>query len=207
MVLNESEATFPVLGERVHPKTRRLMSYTACEVVDGEALARRILRDDEFAGARGRLTGDCARFLAGLHAIDPAVVPGLPANEPVAELRGMENTKYNDGGINVEGLAWDARGGRLLLGLRSPVVEGQDVVLHGLDQEEPLLSGGLDVAVVRAPVIDRDALPSPEYVPTFSAPLQIWPPKSSRCEKIRPSPPVLPSSVIRCRRETAPSFQ
>lgn len=26
-----------LLGERVHPKTRRLMSYTACEVVDGEA--------------------------------------------------------------------------------------------------------------------------------------------------------------------------
>ena len=26
-----------LLGERVHPKTQRLMSYTACEVVDGEA--------------------------------------------------------------------------------------------------------------------------------------------------------------------------
>ncbi len=26
-----------VLGERVHPKTGRLMSYTACEVVGGEA--------------------------------------------------------------------------------------------------------------------------------------------------------------------------
>lgn len=26
-----------LLGERVHPKTGRLMSYTACEVVDGEA--------------------------------------------------------------------------------------------------------------------------------------------------------------------------
>lgn len=26
-----------LLGERVHPKTHRLMSYTACEVVDGEA--------------------------------------------------------------------------------------------------------------------------------------------------------------------------
>lgn len=26
-----------LLGERVHPKTGRLMSYTACEVVEGEA--------------------------------------------------------------------------------------------------------------------------------------------------------------------------
>jgi hypothetical protein len=47
----------------------------------------------------------------------------------VAELRGMENTKYNDGGINVEGIAWDPRNKRLLLGLRSPVVEGQALVV------------------------------------------------------------------------------
>lgn len=33
-----------LLGERVHPKTRRLMSYTACEVVDGEA---RVADDEE----------------------------------------------------------------------------------------------------------------------------------------------------------------
>jgi len=51
--------------------------------VDGETLARRILRDDEYADARSRLTGACARFLAGLHALDPAVVPGLPADDPV----------------------------------------------------------------------------------------------------------------------------
>jgi hypothetical protein len=49
--------------------------------------------------------------------------------ENVAELRGMENRKYKDGGINVEGLAWDARGGRLLLGLRSPVVDGHALVV------------------------------------------------------------------------------
>jgi hypothetical protein len=49
--------------------------------------------------------------------------------ENVAELRGMENRKYKDGGINVEGIAWDARGRRLLLGLRSPVVDGQALVI------------------------------------------------------------------------------
>lgn len=47
----------------------------------------------------------------------------------VAELKGLENTKYKDGGINVEGIAWDPRGKRLLLGLRSPVVEGQALVV------------------------------------------------------------------------------
>jgi len=49
--------------------------------------------------------------------------------ERVAELRGMENTKYKEGGINIEGVAWDARGGRLLLGLRSPVVDGSALVV------------------------------------------------------------------------------
>ena len=51
----------------------------------------------------------------------------LAAN--VSELHGMENRKYKDGGINVEGLAWDPRGGRLLLGLRSPVVDGNALVV------------------------------------------------------------------------------
>lgn len=33
-----------LIGERVHPKTQRLMSYTACEVVEGEA---RVADDEE----------------------------------------------------------------------------------------------------------------------------------------------------------------
>jgi len=44
--------------------------------VPGETLARRILRDDEFAGARKVLAGQLGDFLAGLHAIDPGQVPG-----------------------------------------------------------------------------------------------------------------------------------
>ena len=35
--------------------------------VEGETLARRILRDPAFAGARAALTGQLASFLAGLH--------------------------------------------------------------------------------------------------------------------------------------------
>ncbi|MCA1565942.1 MAG: DUF3616 domain-containing protein [Acidobacteria bacterium] len=49
--------------------------------------------------------------------------------ENVAELHGMGDRKYKDGGINVEGIAWDSRGGRLLLGLRSPVVDGHALVV------------------------------------------------------------------------------
>ncbi|MEY2469557.1 MAG: hypothetical protein QOF21_2255 [Actinomycetota bacterium] len=44
--------------------------------VAGETLARKILRDDEFAKAREVLIDDLGRFLAGLHAIDPAECPG-----------------------------------------------------------------------------------------------------------------------------------
>ncbi len=45
--------------------------------VPGETIARRILRDDEYAPAREVLADELGRFLAGLHAIDPAAVPGL----------------------------------------------------------------------------------------------------------------------------------
>jgi hypothetical protein len=47
----------------------------------------------------------------------------------VAELRGMGDRKYKDGGINIEGIAWNPRGGTLLLGLRSPVVDGHALVV------------------------------------------------------------------------------
>jgi aminoglycoside phosphotransferase (APT) family kinase protein len=46
--------------------------------VPGETIARRILRDDAFAGARRTLVRDLGTFLAGLHAIDPADIRGAP---------------------------------------------------------------------------------------------------------------------------------
>ena len=55
--------------------------------VEGETLARRILRDDRYAAARATLAGDCGRFLAGLHALPPAAVPGLAAVDPLVRCR------------------------------------------------------------------------------------------------------------------------
>lgn len=52
--------------------------------VEGETLARRILRDDWHAAARASLAGDCGRFLAGLHALPTSAVPGL--GDPVDPL-------------------------------------------------------------------------------------------------------------------------
>ena len=65
----------------------------------------------------------------------------------VAELKGLENTKYNDGGINVEGIAWDPQNKRLLLGLRSPVVDGHALVvpLKLRDQKTALTFENLEV--------------------------------------------------------------
>ena len=52
--------------------------------VDGETIARRILRDDEYAVARRVLVRELAEFLAGLHAIDPDEVPGTESPDPMA---------------------------------------------------------------------------------------------------------------------------
>src|SRR5687768_7395423 len=49
--------------------------------------------------------------------------------ENVAELRQEAEKTGKDGGLNIEGLAWDAARGRLLLGLRSPIVDGQALVV------------------------------------------------------------------------------
>ena len=53
--------------------------------VPGETIPRRILRDDRFAGARRTLTSQLARFLAGLHALNPSEVCGLPELDPLTE--------------------------------------------------------------------------------------------------------------------------
>ncbi|MCU1398620.1 MAG: putative phosphotransferase [Acidimicrobiales bacterium] len=60
--------------------------------VDGETIARKILRDDTYAVARQRLTADCAMALGRLHAIDPAAAPGLPAIDQVEQYRAVLDT-------------------------------------------------------------------------------------------------------------------
>jgi aminoglycoside phosphotransferase (APT) family kinase protein len=52
--------------------------------VPGETIARRILRDHEYVHARSVLVRQLAEFLAGLHAIDPAAVPGAEAPDALA---------------------------------------------------------------------------------------------------------------------------
>lgn len=56
---------------------------------DGETIARRILRDEEFATARGRLVNQCAEALAAIHAVSPTEAGYLRYHEPVGQLRDL----------------------------------------------------------------------------------------------------------------------
>jgi len=60
---------------RTHPGTPLGGSFLLATAVDGETIARKILRDDEFAGARSRLTGQCGAALAAIHSTP---TDGLP---------------------------------------------------------------------------------------------------------------------------------
>ena len=55
--------------------------------IEGETIARKILRDDEYARARERLAGDCGRALAAVHSIPTDAVPGLTRTDQVAQYR------------------------------------------------------------------------------------------------------------------------
>ena len=84
--------------------------------------------------AKGADQAGLARFkfdVASQRVVGTQAASGLKKflADNVEDLRGLENTKYNNGGINVEGIAWDPLNKRLLLGLRSPVVEGNALVV------------------------------------------------------------------------------
>jgi aminoglycoside phosphotransferase (APT) family kinase protein len=49
--------------------------------VDGEAIARRILRDEQYAPARAGLIPQLANAIARIHRIDPTTLVGLPTDE------------------------------------------------------------------------------------------------------------------------------
>ncbi len=58
--------------------------------VSGEAVARRILRDERFARARSRLVAQCGASLAMVHSLDPAEVFGpVRGDDPVTGLRAL----------------------------------------------------------------------------------------------------------------------
>jgi aminoglycoside phosphotransferase (APT) family kinase protein len=70
-----------VLEDRDHLGPGYLMGR-----VEGETIARKILRDPEFAEARPKLARQCGQILARIHAIDPAQIPELKASDAASEI-------------------------------------------------------------------------------------------------------------------------
>ena len=57
--------------------------------VEGETIARRILREDVYAAAREVLAGQCGAALAAIHRVDPGSVTGLHDMEQVGQFRDL----------------------------------------------------------------------------------------------------------------------
>src|SRR5688572_6636950 len=56
------------------------------ERIEGETIARKILRDDEFADARRRLAHQCGEQAARIHELDPSKLPALSVDTPRGQL-------------------------------------------------------------------------------------------------------------------------
>jgi aminoglycoside phosphotransferase (APT) family kinase protein len=55
--------------------------------IEGETIARKILRDPEFAEARPKLARQCGQILARIHAIDPSQIPELKPTDAASEIK------------------------------------------------------------------------------------------------------------------------
>lgn len=90
--------------------------------VPGETIPRRILRDEAFTEARGALVGDLGRFLAGLHAIDPAELPDAETPDPLDSVWGKYGRLADRSPIFDKAYAW-------LVANRPP--PSADALIHG----------------------------------------------------------------------------
>ncbi|MFC4945542.1 phosphotransferase family protein [Pseudonocardia sp. GCM10023141] len=61
--------------------------YLITEHVDGETIARKLLREERYAAARAGLAAEMGRTLARIHSVPLTAVPGLPSGDPVEQLR------------------------------------------------------------------------------------------------------------------------
>lgn len=64
--------------------------------IEGEAIPRRILRDDNLARARDAMAAQCGTILARIHAIDAATLPPLQAPEPGVAPARAELTRFRE---------------------------------------------------------------------------------------------------------------
>ncbi len=97
-------------------------SSLVMERVEGETIARRILRDEKYARVRPRLAAQCGEILARIHSIPLDAIPELDARDPLSETAAMIHS-FEDPSPALElGLGWLER--------NRPEPAGE-VVLHG----------------------------------------------------------------------------
>ena len=97
-------------------------TFLIMDRIEGETIARRILRDDEFTAVRPRLAEQCGEILARIHSIRADAIPGLSDRDPLADTAEMIHA-FEDPSPALElGLAWLSQN-------RPPST--RDVVLHG----------------------------------------------------------------------------
>lgn len=92
------------------------------EHVEGETIARRILRDAEYATARSRLARQAGAALAGVHRIDAGSVPDLDASDQLQQMSDLLGVLGEPHPVFEIGL-------RRLRSTRPP--SGEQRVLHG----------------------------------------------------------------------------
>jgi aminoglycoside phosphotransferase (APT) family kinase protein len=97
-------------------------SFLVMERVEGETIARRILREDRFAAVRPRLAEQCGEILARVHSISPDAIPNLDARDPLAETAATIHSFEEPSPALELGLAWLER---------NRPEPADEVVLHG----------------------------------------------------------------------------
>lgn len=90
--------------------------------VEGETIARRILRDDTFAAVRPHLAAQCGTILARVHAMDPAALPEASGEDVLGLLADRLETMGWPSPVLELALRW--------LGENRPPPTG-DAVVHG----------------------------------------------------------------------------
>jgi aminoglycoside phosphotransferase (APT) family kinase protein len=77
---------------RIDPDAGKQEEWVLARHVDGETLAPKILRGDDFAEARSRLAAQCGEALAGIHRMRTDGIPGLFEMHPADRYRGVLDT-------------------------------------------------------------------------------------------------------------------
>jgi aminoglycoside phosphotransferase (APT) family kinase protein len=95
--------------------------YLVCEYVRGTSVARKIIRDPQFAPARARFATDCGRILASLHGA-VRYAERWPAIDPLAELESHRANAAYPSPVLAGALRW--------LGKHRPAAPAQLTPVH-----------------------------------------------------------------------------